>query len=151
MSSRICLALSLLTILTFLADETPAAAQRETFSLPPALPARPGDRETAKPIVVAELVEQLRTADVEERRKIIRQLSDTEQNIVPALVRAMDDPDPLVKSGVAEVLGNLTDAAVPAIPELIEMMNDERRAIVPQSRFVAPYPYAIRPLSSLSS
>lgn len=151
MSSRISLALSLLTILTFLADEMPAAAQRETFSLPPALPARSGERETAKPIVVAELVEQLRTADVEKRREIIQQLSDTEQNIVPALVRAMDDPDPLVKSGVAQVLGNLADAAAPAIPQLIEMMNDERRAIVPESRFVAPYLYAIRPLSSLSS
>jgi HEAT repeat protein len=154
MSSRICLALSLLTILTFLADEMPSSAQRETFSLPPAVPARLGDRETAKPIVVAELVEQLRTADVEERRKIIQQLSDTEQNIVPALVRAMDDPDPLVKSGVAEVLGNLTDAAVPAIPGLIEMMNDGRRAIVPASRLVAPYPYlnnAIPPLPSLTT
>jgi HEAT repeat protein len=105
------------------------------------VPTKLGDRETAKPIVVAELVEQLRTADVEERRKIIQQLSDTEQNIVPALVRAMDDPDPLVKSGVAEVLGNLTDAAAPAIPGLIEMMNDGRRAIVPASRLVAPYLY----------
>ncbi len=149
MSSRIGLALSLLTILTFLADETPAAAQRETFSLPRSVPTRSGDRESTKPIAVAELVEQLRTADVEERWKIIQQLSDTQQNIVPALVRAMEEPDPLVKSGVAEVLGNLTDDAVPAIPGLIEMMNDGRRAIVPASRLVAPYPYlndAIPPL-----
>lgn len=129
MSSRICFALSLLTILTFLADQMPVAAQRETFSLPQAV----GDQEIAKPIVVAELVEQLRTADVEERREIIQQLSDTQQNIVPALVKAMEEPDPLVKSGVAEVLGNLTDDAVPAIPGLIEMMNDGRRAIVPGS------------------
>lgn len=133
MSSRICFALSLLTILTFLADETPVAAQRETFSVPRSVPTRSGDRESAKPIVVAELVEQLRTADVEERREIIQQLSDTQQNIVPALVRAMEEPDPLVKSGVAEVLGNLTDDAVPAIPGLIEMINDGRRAIVPGS------------------
>lgn len=146
MSSRKCFALSLLTILTFLADETPAAAQRETFSLPPALPAMPEDRETAKPIVVAELVEQLRTADVEERWKIIQQLSDTEQNIVPALVRAIDDPDPLVKSGVAEVLGNLTDDAVPAIPGLIEMMNDGRRAIVPGSSSSGLYLPSVRPI-----
>jgi HEAT repeat protein len=151
MSSRICLALSLLTILTLLTDETPAVAQSGTLSLPPALPARPGVRETAKPIVVAELVEQLRTADVAERQKIIQQLSDTEQNIVPVLLKAMDDPDPLVKSGVAEVLGNLSDASVPAIPELIEMMNDGRRAIVPVSRLVAPYLYAIPPLPSLAS
>jgi hypothetical protein len=88
MSSRICVALSLLTILTFLADETPSSAQKGTLSWPSAVPARLGERERAKPIVVAELVEQLRTADVEERGKIIQQLSDTEQNIVPALVRA---------------------------------------------------------------
>ncbi len=142
MSSRISFALSLLTIVTFLADEKPAAAQRETFSLPPAVQARLGEYESAKPIVVAELVEQLRTANIEERREIIQQLSDTQQNIVPALVRAMDEPDPLVKSGVAEVLGNLTDDAVPAIPGLIEMMNDGRRAIVPgafSSGFSPPY------------
>lgn len=129
MSSQICFALSLLTILTFLADQMPVAAQKETFSLPQAV----RNQEIAKLIVVAELVEQLRTADVEERREIIQQLSDTQQNIVPALVKAMDEPDPLVKSGVAEVLGNLTDDAVPAIPELIAMINDGRKAIVPGS------------------
>jgi HEAT repeat protein len=147
MSSRIGLALSLLTIVTFLADETPAAAQRETFSLPPSVPTRSGDRESAKPIAVSELVEQLRTADVEERWKIIQQLSDTQQNIVPALVRAMEEPDPLVKSGVAEVLGNLTDDAVPAIPGLIEMMNDGRRAIVPGSSSSGLYLPYIRPVA----
>ncbi|NEQ23394.1 MAG: HEAT repeat domain-containing protein [Microcoleus sp. SIO2G3] len=145
MSSRINLALSLLTILSFLADETPIAAQGKTFSLPPAVLAMQGQQESAKPIVVAELVEQLRTANFEQRREIIQQLSDTQQNIVPALVQAMDDPDPLVKSGVAEVLGNLTDDAVPAIPGLIEMMNDGRRAIVPGSYNSRFYPN-IRPV-----
>ena len=142
MSSRICFALSLLTILTFLADQTPVAAQKETFSLPQAV----RNQEIAKLIVVAELVEQLRTADVEERREIIQQLSDTQQNIVPALVKAMDDPDPLVKSGVAEVLGNLTDDAVPAIPELIAMINDGRKAIVPGSSNFGLYLPYIRPV-----
>jgi HEAT repeat protein len=153
MISQRCFAVSLLTIMTFLANEPLATAQRGTFSLPPAVPLPPSpaigsDRVVAKPIVVADLVEKLRTANIGERLEIIQQLSDTEQNIVPELVRAMDDPDPLVKSGVAEVLGNLTDAAVPAIPVLISMMNDGRRAIVPESRLVAPYPYlpAIAPL-----
>lgn len=151
MISQRCFAVSLLTIMTFLANEPLATAQRGTFSLPPAVPLRPSpaigsDRVVAKPIVVADLVEKLRTANIGERLEIIQQLSDTEQNIVPELVRAMDDPDPLVKSGVAEVLGNLTDAAVPAIPVLISMMNDGRRAIVPASRLVAPYPYLLAPL-----
>ena len=150
MSSRIGWALSLLTILTFLAEEIPATAQRETFSLPQAVPVRSGDRETTKPIVVSELIEQLRTANVEARRDIIQQLSDTELDIVPALVNAMDDPDPLVKSGVAEVLGNLTDDAVPAIPGLIEMLNDERRAIAPGTYRSGLYAPSLR-VSVLSS
>jgi len=132
MSSQINLTFSLLTILTFLANQTPAAAQKETLSSSPAVVAMLEKQESTKPIVVADLVEQLRTTDAEGRRQIIKQLSDTKQKIVPALVKAMDDPDPLVKSGVAEVLGNLTDDAAPAIPRLIEMLNDRRRAIVPE-------------------
>lgn len=131
MSSRIGVALSLLTIVSFLTDPTRVAAQEEKFSSSPAVIAKRGEGENAKPIHVTELVEQLRTADVGKRREIIQQLSDTQQDIVPALLRAMDDPDPLVKSGVAEALGNLTDDATPAVPRLIEMMNDGRRAIVP--------------------
>ena len=141
--------MSLLTSVSFLADPTLVAAQEEKFSSPPAVIAKRGEGENAKPIIVAELVEQLRTADVGKRREIIQQLSDTQQDIVPALLSAMDDPDPLVKSGVAEALGNLTDDAAPAVPRLIEMMNDGRRAIVPmpssprypsQSIFIAPVP-----------
>ncbi|NER99693.1 MAG: HEAT repeat domain-containing protein [Symploca sp. SIO1B1] len=132
MSSQINLTFSLLTILTFLANQTPAAAQKETLSSSPAVVAMLEKQESTKPIVVADLVEQLRTTDAEGRRQIIKQLSDTKQKIVPALVKAMDDPDPLVKSGVAEVLGNLTDDAAPAIPGLLEMLNDRRRAIVPE-------------------
>lgn len=158
MKPQIGFAISTLTILS-LANATPATAQRGTINLPPSLPAipppppsrlppslptlsplrlsptPPRQRVPDKPIVVAELVEQLRTADVTERQKIIRQLSDTQQNIVPELVKALEDADPLVKSGVAEVLGNLTDDAVPAIPGLIRMINDGRRAIAPASQF----------------
>jgi HEAT repeat protein len=107
----------------------------------------PRERVPAKPIVVIELVEQLRTANVEKRREIIQQLSDTQQNIVPELVRAMEEPDPLIKSGVAEVLGNLTDDAVPAIPGLIGMINDERRAIAPGSSSSGGYLSYIRPVA----
>jgi HEAT repeat protein len=101
--------------------------------------ARP--RVPAKPIVVSELIERLRTADSGDRADIIRQLGDTKQAVVPALVKALDDPDPLVKSGVAEVLGNRMDEAVPALPGLIAMMTDRRRAIVPAAPF--SYLYAL--------
>ncbi|MGC1395107.1 MAG: HEAT repeat domain-containing protein, partial [Coleofasciculaceae cyanobacterium] len=156
MKPQLHFAVSLLTIV-ILANEKPATAQRRTINLPSPLPVSPPPSRLspmppvspsqrlsvpprqsvpAKPIVVAELVEQLRTADVTERQKIIRQLSDTQQNIVPELVKALEDADPLVKSGVAEVLGNLTDDAVPAIPGLIGMINDQRRAIAPASSFL---------------
>jgi HEAT repeat protein len=151
MMSRLSFTVSLLVITTLLSDESPATAQTGTFSLPPAVQLRPRPANSkepvpAKPIVVAELVEKLRTANVNDRQEIIRQLSNTQQNIVPELVKALEEPDPLVKSGVAEVLGNLTDAAVPAIPGLIGMMNDGRRAIAPESRLVAPYSYPIPPI-----
>ena len=151
MMSRLSFTVSLLVITTLLSDEPAATAQTGTLSLPPAVqlrrrPANSRERVSAKPIVVAELVEKLRTANVNERQDIIRQLSDTRQNIVPELVKALEEPDPLVKSGVAEVLGNHTDAAVPAIPGLIGMMNDGRRAIAPESRLVAPYSYPIPPI-----
>ncbi|NES19946.1 MAG: HEAT repeat domain-containing protein [Symploca sp. SIO3E6] len=131
MSSQINLTLTLLTILTFLANQIPVAAQKETLSSSPVIVAMLEEHKSTEPIVVADLVEQLRTTDAEKRQQIIKQLSDTKQDIVPALVKAMDDPDPLVKSGVAEVLGNLTDDAAPAIPGLLDMLNDRRRAIVP--------------------
>jgi HEAT repeat protein len=151
-------ALSLLTILS-LANTTPATAQSGTInlpSLPPVVPPPPPNLppnefelrqpEPAKPIVVAELVKQLRTANGQRRRNIIEQLSAAEQNIVPELVKALEDNDPLVKSGVAEVLGNFADEAVPAIPGLIRMIKDGRRAIAPVSQFsktinTPAYPY----------
>ncbi len=156
MKPQLYFAVSLLTILS-LTNTTPATAQRGTINFPPSLPAipplppshispslpsvsplrlspaPPRQLEPDKPIVVAELVEQLRTANVEQRRNIIDKLSETEQNIVPELLKALEDADPLLKSGVAEVLGNHTDAAVPAILGLIRMINDEREAIAPRS------------------
>jgi HEAT repeat protein len=150
MSPRTYFALSLLVIFACLSDQLPVTAQK-TYRLPMDVPAIPRGQESVKPIVVSELVEQLRTANVEARRKIIQQLSDTEQNIVPTLVKALDDPDPLVKSGVAEVLGNLTDAAVPAVPGLIEMMKNEQRALVPEPPSTLSYPYPSLMLPPLPS
>lgn len=144
MNSQIRWIFCLLTLSVCLAEGTSVAAQEPRFGLPPSIvPGIPQRQGTAKPIVVNELVEQLRTAKSGQRWEIIQQLSDTQQNIVPALVKALDDPDPLVKSGVAEVLGNLTDRAVPAIPKLVEMVSDERRAIVPAS-FTESYVPSLR-------
>ncbi|MBW4507997.1 MAG: HEAT repeat domain-containing protein [Scytonematopsis contorta HA4267-MV1] len=135
MNCRIYFAVKLLAVLTFSASTTSVAAQM-TKSSPSSSVISQTSPTSTKPVVVTELVEQLRTADVEKRRQIIQQLSDSrqnnsQQNIVPELLQALSDPDTLVKSGVAEVLGNLTDASVPAIPALIEMMSSTQRAIVP--------------------
>ncbi|MEM1392157.1 MAG: HEAT repeat domain-containing protein [Cyanobacteria bacterium P01_H01_bin.150] len=138
MNHRIYSALSLLTFLIFLNDKPSVAVERiVSQALPNSVLSQ--NRESAKPIVVSELVEQLRTADVRKRREIIRELSDSsKQDIVPQLVKATSDPDPLVKSAVAEVLGNLTDAAIPAIPALVEMISSTQRAIVPSSYLISP-------------
>ncbi|HBE20858.1 MAG TPA: hypothetical protein DEG17_19515 [Cyanobacteria bacterium UBA11149] len=159
MISRISFASSLLTILTILPHETPAVAQRDRipqltptipFPLLQPTPTPPKVQDTAKPIVIADLIEQLRTADVAKRREIIEQLSDTQENIVPGLIAAMEDPDPLLKSGVAEILGNLTDAAVPAIPGLVEMLKNQQRAIAPgQVVFNRPINIPIRVLQPI--
>ena len=138
MNHRIYSALSLLTFLIFLNDKPSVAVERiVSQALPNSVLSQ--NRESAKPIVVSELVEQLRTADVRKRREIIRELSDSsKQDIVPQLVKATSDPDPLVISAVAEVLGNLTDAAIPAIPALVEMISSTQRAIVPSSYLISP-------------
>ncbi|KST66271.1 HEAT repeat domain-containing protein [Mastigocoleus testarum] len=138
MNSQIYFAVSLFAVLTFLTEKKSVAVPSKKLNFLPLVVSQtsptsgsPQNRVSTKSIIVTELVEQLRTADVEKRRKIIRQLSESKQNIVPELVKAISDPDPLVKSGVAEVLGNLTDAAVPAIPTLVEMVGNTQRAIVP--------------------
>lgn len=138
MNYRIYFTSSLLAVSIFLPDRTPAAVPINEFSLSSniasnASPTSSQNWVSAKPIVVTELIEQLRTADAGKRLEIIQQLTNTQRDIVPELIQAMSDPDPLVKSAVAEVLGNLTDAAVPAIPALVEMTSSTQRAILPLS------------------
>src|SRR5579883_3341433 len=123
MTSRLCFAASLLAGLALTAG-LPATAQNGTSNVPPAaspsptlfpaLPPLPSTplvspstpvllpkaRRPAKPIVPAELIERLRTANFSERLEIIQQLSDPQQRIIPMLIKALSDPDPLVKSGV---------------------------------------------------
>ena len=81
-------------------------------------------RVPTKPIATATLIERLRTADTNDRLDIIRQLSDDQLKNVSALVKALDDPDPLVKSGVAEALGNHPEEAILAIPAFVAMVKD---------------------------
>lgn len=154
MSFRLYFALSLLTISAFVTHKSPVAAQERTFNLPQPVPSTPTS-QPAKLINVSALVEKLRTANERERYDIIRQLSDISSNQVPTLVQALNDPDPLVKSGVAEALGDLTDDAVTAIPALVEMIKDERRAIAPESfqsvYFPSPVPPPLPVLPGLGS
>ncbi|EDX74077.1 HEAT repeat domain protein [Coleofasciculus chthonoplastes PCC 7420] len=130
--------------MSFLADPIRVAAQEEKFSSSPVVIAKRGEGENAKPIIVAELVEQLRTADIGKRREIIQQLSDTQQDIVPALLSAMDDPDPLVKSGVAEALGNLTDDAAPAFRFRLTLKNwCESMLLLPWASWAIAVPFLL--------
>ncbi len=91
------------------------------------------------------LIEKLRTADVEERSQIIRVLKDRGPAAVPRLTAALDIPDPLVCSAAAEALGQLGEAAYPALPALIRRLDDSRRALPPQSYTLYPLPLSLPP------
>jgi HEAT repeat protein len=44
--------------------------------------------------------------------------------VVPALARALSDPDPSVRGNAATSLGNFGSAAKPAVPELLKLLQD---------------------------
>jgi HEAT repeat protein len=91
--------------------------------------------------------EQLRTADEETREDILNELRDKGTKILPELLRALQDNDPLVKSAAAELLGNLGSDSAPAIPQLVTMLEDQRLWRVPNPR--RPFLFSYRP-SALS-
>jgi HEAT repeat protein len=78
-----------------------------------------------------ELIERLRTAVSGERRQILQVLGDRGKKVLPNLLVAMDDRDPYVRSGAIELLGKLGEVASPAVPQLIKLLQDERRATFP--------------------
>jgi vesicle coat complex subunit len=54
----------------------------------------------------------------------LRQIGPAAEPAVPALVKALGDPDPEVQISAAEALGRIGPAAEPAVPALIEALGD---------------------------
>jgi HEAT repeat protein len=146
--------IALLTLAALLTVSTSALAQRPepTFSLPskaptlePPSPLKPGNFTISPeastpagkpkpqgPFSLSDRLNELRTANTGVRRTIISELSDPSREIMPALLSAFKtESDPLVKSALATVLANRWEEATPAIDDLVTMLADKRRALVP--------------------
>jgi HEAT repeat protein len=78
---------------------------------------------------VGALIEKLRLANPNQRYEIIQVLKSRGRNAIPALIVALGTPDPLVCSGAAETLGQLGEEASMAVPALIKLLQDNRRAL----------------------
>jgi HEAT repeat protein len=110
-------------------------------SLPPAKPSKPQG-----PFSLPNRLNELRTANTELRRVILKDLSDPKRNIIPDIVIALKtESDPLVKSALAEVLAKRWEEATPALDDLVVMLADKRRALVPSSEYISPPDTALYP------
>ncbi|HHN46621.1 MAG TPA: HEAT repeat domain-containing protein [Planctomycetes bacterium] len=69
------------------------------------------------------LVQTLRTSDPEEYRKTIRKLKAYGADAVPILVRQLTSLDNVIRAGVAEALGEISD--VSSRSSLIDVLNDD--------------------------
>jgi HEAT repeat protein len=113
--------------------------------LPPGS-SRPNPPKPQGPFSLPSRLNELRTAHTELRYEIIKELSEPDREIMPALVVALKtESDPLVKSALAEVLANRWEEATPAIDDLVTMLSDRRRALVPASNYISKIPSALYP------
>lgn len=78
-----------------------------------------------------DLLERLRSAGLSERQPILSALGKRGKKVLPNLLMAIDDRDPYLRSGAIELLGKLGDDASPAVPKLIKLLQDDRRALFP--------------------
>ncbi|NJM48841.1 MAG: HEAT repeat domain-containing protein, partial [Alkalinema sp. RU_4_3] len=119
----------------------------------PSTSPRPAPAKPQGPFNLSDRLNELRTASTSLRYEIIKQMSEPNRNIVPALIAALKtESDPLVKSAIAEMLSNRWEEATPAIDSLIAMLSDNRRALVPSDDYSrAPEILQIAPLPSYGS
>jgi HEAT repeat protein len=76
-----------------------------------------------------DLLERLRTADEDERSEIIQVLKRRGNAVIPELIQALETTDPLVRTGAAAALGQLGEASSVALPALLKLLDDDRRAL----------------------
>ncbi len=120
--------LQLMVAVLGLALHGPAMTLAQTELLPPDRPkliAQASNRD---------LLERLRTAAGDERSEIIQVLKRRGNAVIPALIQALETADPLVRTGAAEALGQLGEASSAAVPALLKLIEDDRRALFGPSR-----------------
>jgi HEAT repeat protein len=81
-----------------------------------------------------DLLERLRTADGNERSEIIQVLKQRGKAAIPELIQALEITDPLVRTGAAAALGQLGEASSAAVPALLKLLEDDRRALFASTR-----------------
>jgi HEAT repeat protein len=81
-----------------------------------------------------DLLERLRIAEVDERSEIIQALKQRGKAAIPELIQALEITDPLVRTGAAAALGQLGEASSAAVPALLKLLEDDRRALFGQTR-----------------
>ncbi len=89
---------------------------------------------TVKQLLIAQasnrdLLERLRIAAGDERSEIIQALKQRGKAAIPELIQALEITDPLVRTGAAEALGQLGEASSAAVPALLKLLEDDRRAL----------------------
>jgi HEAT repeat protein len=81
-----------------------------------------------------DLLERLRIAAGDERSEIIQALKRRGNAVIPELIQALEITDPLVRTGAAEALGQLGEASSAAVPALLKLLEDDRRALFASGR-----------------
>ncbi|MBE9030528.1 HEAT repeat domain-containing protein [filamentous cyanobacterium LEGE 11480] len=87
-----------------------------------------------------QLLEQLRTANRQQRSRIIQEIKRMGPSSVPQLVTALDSSDPFVLSAAAQSLGHFGDDAAPAIPALLKLLNNQQRWLLPNTELPRIFP-----------
>ena len=103
-----------------------------------ALPAPQPDARRPGPLddeVVRQLVEALKDPDFEVRQNLAVALAKTGSRTVPLLRDALKDKLTERRSGAAYTLGLLGEAARPALPELLNALNDSDTDVRRQASF----------------
>ena len=104
------------TVSDYIDDANPAVAEKARYAL-----ARIGD-----PRVIPQLVDRLGDADLATRDAMTKTLTEFGEQAVPALVAALQAPEPVVRAHAAEVLCFVgSPASVGAVPALVDRLEDE--------------------------
>ena len=89
-------------------------------------------------ISTRQLIEELRSPQQNRRNTILSELKQRGNNAIPELITALSINDPLVQSGALITLGELGENAKSAVPAIVALLSDRRRALVTVSEDIDP-------------